>query len=509
MSTTKKTKFSFPTAYTVILIVMLIVLGLTYIIPSGKYAKLQYDQEAKVFMVESPTGEISEKKATQQTLDELGIKTSLSKFTDGSISKPVAISGTYEELPKEKPTIFKTVTTFLNAPVQGLYDSIDIIAFVLVIGGIVGVINKTGAFTAGISALSRKSKGKESWLIVIITVLIGLGGTSFGLAEETIAFYPIIIPIFLAAGYDALVAIAAIYLGSAMGTMASTVNPFSTVIASNAAGIDFTSGMALRLFMLVAGLAICIIYTIKYAEKVKKDPTKSLIYSQKKELEDQFLSEHDEDNVPEFTLGRKLMLLVFTVSFIVMIYGVKELGWWFQEMTALFLFVTFILVFFAKLSEKEFVGEFVAGASELLGVALIIGLARGVTIIMDGGMISDTILYGLSGGVAHMSGVIFSTVMFFVYIILGFFISSSSGLAVLSMPIMAPLADVVGVNRDIIVTAYQFGQGLMGFVTPTGLILASLAMANITYDKWLKFITPLIIMIAVLAIAVLGIGVII
>lgn len=509
MSAKKKSKFSFPTAYTVILIVMLLVLGLTYVIPSGKYSKLLYDAEANVFVIESPTGQVSEKKATQKTLDELGVKTNLSKFTDGSISKPVAIPGTYEQLPKEKPTVFKALTTFLNAPIQGLYDSIDIIAFVLVIGGIVGVINKTGAFTAGISALSRNLKGKEAWLIVIITVIIGIGGTSFGLAEETIAFYPIVVPIFLAAGYDALVAIAAIYLGSCMGTMASTVNPFSTVIASNTAGIDFTSGMPLRIFMLVAGLAVCIFYTVKYAEKVKKDPSQSLIYSQKKELEDHFLRGHNEESVPEFTWGRKLMLLIFALSFVVMVYGVKELKWSFKEMTSLFLFVTFILAIFAKLSEKEFVSEFVAGAADLLGVALIIGLARGITIVMDGGMISDTILYGLSNVVANMSGVVFSTVMFFVYILLGFFISSSSGLAVLSMPIMAPLADVVGVNRDVIVSAYQFGQGLISFITPTGLILASLAMVNVTYDKWLKFVTPLIIMIAVLAIVVLGIGVII
>lgn len=509
MSAKKKTKFSFPTAYTVILIVMLLVLGLTYIIPSGKYAKLAYNSETNVFIIESPTGEIVEKEATQKTLDDLGVKTTLSKFTDGSISKPVAIPGTYEKLAKEKTSIFSAIAKFLNAPVQGLYDSIDIIAFVLVIGGIVGVINKTGAFTAGISSLSRSLKGKEAWLIVIITVLIGLGGTSFGLAEETIAFYPIVVPIFLAAGYDALVAIAAIYLGSCMGTMASTVNPFSTVIASNTAGIDFTSGIIIRLLMLVIGLAICIVYTIRYAEKVKKDPTKSLIYSQKEELEEQFLKSHKESEIPEFTWRRKLMLIIFAVSFVIMVYGVKELGWWFQEMTALFLFVTFILAILAGLKEKDFVSEFVAGASDLLGVALIIGLARGVTIIMDGGLISDTILFGLSNIVANMSGIIFSTVMFIVYIVLGFFISSSSGLAVLSMPIMAPLADVVGVNRDIIVSAYQFGQGLISFITPTGLILASLAMVNVTYDKWLKFIIPLIGIIALLAIAILGIGVVI
>lgn len=164
---------------------------------------------------------------------------------------------------------------------------------------------------------------------------------------------------------------------------------------------------------------------------------------------------------------------------------------------------------FAGLKEKEFVNEFVIGASDLLGVALIIGLARGVTIIMEKGMISDTILFYLSKGISGMSGVVFSTVIFFIYIILGFFIASSSGLAVLSIPIMAPLADIVGVNRDIIVSAYEFGQGLMGFITPTGLILASLAMVNITYDKWLKFILPLMIMIGVLAIVVLGFGVIV
>ncbi|MFR3499550.1 MAG: YfcC family protein, partial [Paraclostridium bifermentans] len=203
---------------------------------------------------------------------------------------------------------------------------------------------------------------------------------------------------------------------------------------------------------------------------------------------------------------KKLMLLIFGLSFIVMIYGVKELGWWFMEMTALFFAVTFIMVPLSKQKESEFVSNFVQGAADLLGVALIVALARGVTIIMDGGLISDTILYSLSTVVSSMGGIAFSGVMYLVYIVLGFFINSSSGLAVLSMPIMAPLADVVGVNRDIIVTAYMFGQGLIGIITPTGLILASLAMVNVTYDKWLKFVMPLVGIIMVLSIALLCIG---
>ena len=194
----------------------------------------------------------------------------------------------------------------LNAPIQGIYEGVDIMAFILVIGGLIGVVNHTGAFSAGIGSLSINLKGRERWLIVIVTSLIALGGTTFGLAEETIAFYPILIPIFIAAGYDALVGIAAIYLGSSVGTMASTVNPFSTIIASDTAGINWTSGMPMRLAMLILGTAICIIYTIRYAEKVKKDPTKSLIYSQKKELEDHFLSNYDEENIPEFNFRRNV-----------------------------------------------------------------------------------------------------------------------------------------------------------------------------------------------------------
>ena len=316
-------------------------------------------------------------------------------------------------------------------------------------------------------------------------------------------------PIFIAAGYDALVAIATIYLGSCMGTMASTVNPFSTVIASNTAGIDFTSGMVLRFVILIIGLIICIAYTIRYGEKVKKDPSSSYIYNQKEDLERQFLSNVNEEDAPLFTTSRKLILIIFALAFVIMVYGVKELGWWFEEMTALFILVTFIMIFFANLKEQEFVSEFMSGAADLLGVAIIIGLARGVTIIMENGMISDTILNYLSNGVARMNGVVFSTFIFFVYIILGFFISSSSGLAVLSMPIMAPLADVVGISRDVIVSAYQFGQGIMSFITPTGLILASLAMVNVTYDKWLKFVLPLVIIIGILAIIMLAIGVLI
>ncbi|MEF9991463.1 MAG: YfcC family protein [Romboutsia sp.] len=501
-----KKRFSFPTAYTVILIVMLIVMGLTYVIPSGKYAKLSYDSDSSNFVVNLPNGELEEYKATQETLNELGVNVNLEQFTSGSISKPVAIPNTYEGLEKEDSSIFGAIVTFLKAPIQGLYDSIDIIAFVLVIGGLVGVINSTGAFTAGINALSKALRGKEKWMIVIIASLIALGGTTFGLAEETIAFYPIVVPIFIAAGYDVIVAIATIFLGSCIGTMVSTINPFSAVIASNIAGVSIAQGLPLRIVALVLAMIITLIYIIRYGEKVKKDPTKSLIYTQKAELEKKFLSTENNEDLVKFTFRKKLMLLIFALTFVIMIYGVKELGWGFIDMTAIFFAITFVMVPLSNQKESDYVSNFVQGAADLLGVALIIALARGVTIIMDGGLISDTLLYSLSGAISNISGVVFSVVMYFVYIVLGFFINSSSGLAVLSMPIMAPLADVVGIQRDIIITAYMFGQGLIGIITPTGLILASLAMVDVTYDKWLKFVLPLVGIIMALSVGILCVG---
>ncbi|SEF61131.1 Uncharacterized membrane protein YfcC, ion transporter superfamily [Caloramator fervidus] len=482
-----KKKRSFPTAFTVLFIVLIFAAILTYIVPSGLFAKLQYDGDKKIFVVTKPDGSTQELPGTQETLDKLGIKIKIEKFEDGSIYKPIAIPGTYERVEANPQGIIDV----LQAPIKGIQESIDIIVFVLIIGGLIGVLNSTGAFDAGIASLSRATKGKEFLLIVIITALVAVGGTTFGMAEETIAFYPILIPVFIAAGYDALVCIAAVYMGSSVGTMFSTVNPFASVIASNAAGITFTEGLTMRFIGWIIANIIAIVYIVRYANKVKKDPANSLIYSQKEEIEEKFLKNHDKKEVPEFTLRRKLMLIIFGLAFAVMIWGVSTQDWWFTEMTTLFLAVSLIIGFLSRMKEKDFVNRFISGAADLVGVALIIGVARGINLILDNGLISDTILYYASKLVEGMNPVVFIIVILLIFIVLGFFIPSSSGLAVLSMPIIAPLADSVGLPRDIIVSAYQYGQGLIAFITPTGLILATLGLVDVTYDKWLKFIMPL------------------
>ena len=440
--------------------------------------------------------------ATQKVLDDLDIQLDLAKFQDGIIKKPIAIPGTYTQI-EQRP---QGVIDVLKSPIIGTADSVDIMIFVLILGGLIGLVNKVGAFDAGIEALSKKTKGKEFLLVVLVFVLTTLGGTTFGLAEETIAFYPILMPIFLISGFDAITCIAAIYMGSSIGTMFSTVNPFSVVIASNAAGISFTQGLTYRIIVLVLGSIITLAYMYWYAKKVNKDPKASLVYDHEEAIRERFLGDIDENEKVEFTVRRKLIITLFSLSFIVLVWGVALGGWWFDEMSALFLGVSIIIMFISGLSEKECVNTFIDGAADLIGVILTIGLARAINIVMDNGMISDTLLNYSINLVSGMSGSIFAIAQLGVFSFLGFFIPSSSGLAVLTMPIMAPLADSVGLSREVVINAYNWGQGLMAFITPTGLILVTLEMAETTFDKWLKYIMPLMIIMGVFSVAALVIG---
>ncbi|MBV1923064.1 MAG: YfcC family protein [Flavobacteriaceae bacterium] len=493
-------KIKFPTAQTILLIIAAMVTLLTWFVPAGKYDTLSYNKTEKTFTAAS-TENSKTLPATQATLDDLGIKIPLEKFTNGDIWKPISIPETYKKL-EAKP---QGVTAFLKSPIKGIIEAADIIFLVLIIGGLIGIMNSTGAFDAGISWLANALKGREYLLIIFVTFLIAIGGTTFGLAEETIAFYPILIPIFLAAKYDAMVALASIYIGSSIGTMCATTNPFSTIIASDASGINWTTGIELRLVVLVLGTLICILYILRYAKRVKADPSKSIIFDQKEEIEQMFGSSTDSNS--KLTGRLRLILFIFTACFIIMIYGVSMLEWWFLEMTTVFLVGAILIGFIAKIKEYTFVDTFVKGASDLLGVALIIGIARGVSVIMNDGLISDTMLYYASGVTEGMNKGIFANAMMLIYAGLSFFVPSSSGMAVLTMPIMSPLADTVGIGREIIVNAYNYGLGLFAFINPTGLILASLAVVKVGYNKWLKFVMPLVIILLVFTMVMLTISV--
>jgi uncharacterized ion transporter superfamily protein YfcC len=479
-------KLKFPTAQTILILIAIFVTILTWLIPAGKYDSLAYNATSNTFTKTSLEENI-ELPATEETLENLNIKIPIQKFTNGDIYKPIGIPETYKEL-ESRP---QGLAALAKSPIKGIIAAADIIFLILIIGGLIGIMNLTGAFDAGISWLAKTLKGREYILIVLVTTLIAAGGTTFGLAEETMAFYPILIPVFLAAKYDGMVGLACIFLGSGIGTMCSTTNPFSTIIASDAAGINWTTGLNNRIIMLIVCLTITIVYILRYAKRVKDDPSKSLIYDQKEALEKLF-GIHDEDTRTEFTNRLRLIITVFSLCFIVMIIGVSFFDWWFVEMTSTFLVGAILIGIIGKIKESVFVEAFAKGAADLLSVAFIVGIARGVTILMEDGLISDTILYHASTITEGMNKGVFTNVMLYIYGGLSFFMPSSSGLAVLTMPIMSPLADTVNIGRETIVNTYQYGMGLFYLINPTSLILAALAIVKIGFNKWLQFIMPLL-----------------
>jgi uncharacterized ion transporter superfamily protein YfcC len=474
----------------------------TWLIPAGAYDTLSYSKDGAFSLLKNDsTIALSSKQAT---LDSLGIKINIANFINGDVKKPVSIPGTYHKLASSKQNVLAT----LQAPIKGLYESVDIIFFIVIIGAFIEVFNSTGAMEKGLAALSFKMKGKETWLIVILTFLFAFGGASYGMAEEGFAFYAIIVPIFIAAGYDLIVPVAVIFGGTQLGTLASFTNPFSTIIASNAAGINWADGIGERVVMFFVTSIIMIWYIVKYANKVKKNPQQSFVFKIDGVLPQIPTSNISETNKNEPLSGKHILLLViFLVAFLTMIYGVVWQGWWLLEMSTVFLVAAILVSIIAKMSENNFIQSFLKGAESLLSVGLIIGVARGVTIILNEGKISDSIVYYASQAISGTPSWLFIIGMLLLYMLFTLFISSSSGMAVLTMPIMGSLAMVANVPGREIVNAYLFGMGIMGFLTPTGLILPSLALVNISFKAWFKFILPLIIMLFVACIVCLLIGI--
>ena len=323
-----------------------------------------------------------------------------------------------------------------------------------------------------------------------------LGGTSCGLEEEAVAFYPILVPVFLALGYDSIVCVGAIFLAGSMGTTFSTINPFSVVIASNAAGINFMEGFEWRVGGCIGGAIVVISYLYWYCKKIKANPEASYTYEDREHFAQLFNVERGETaaaHAEGFSLRKKAILVLFISAFVLMVYGVMNLHWWFPQMAAMFLAISIIIMFISGTDEKTVVNAFINGASSLVGVSLIIGLARGINLIMEEGLISDTLLFWSSNAVQGMAGPAFILIMMLLFFLLGFVVPSSSGLAVLAMPIMAPLADTVGIDRFSTVRPYQWGQYAMLYLAPTGLVLATLTMLDMKYSKWFKFVWPIVV----------------
>jgi uncharacterized ion transporter superfamily protein YfcC len=457
-------KFRMPTAYTILFLLLVLVAAATWIIPAGAYERA------------------------------------------GEEDAPVA--GTYHEVERQP----QGPGDVILASFQGFYDAVDVALFILMVGGFLGVVMKTGAIDAGVSNVVRILNGREIWLIPVLMLMFSLGGTSFGMWEETMAFYPLLIPVFLAAGYDPLVGIAVVLLGSGAGVLASTVNPFATGIASGFAGVSLGDGLVTRLLMLAVFDAAAIWYVMAYARRVRAHPEKSLVAGISR-----LASPPKGGDTPALTFRRKVTLALFAGVFLVMIYAVipfneigvpiPTLGWWFPELSGLFLAGGVVIGLAYGLREQELADAFVSGAADLVGVGLIIGISRGITVLMDGGRITDTVLYWGEQALQGAGSVSFILLVYLIYLPLSILIPSSSGLATLSIPILAPLSQFAGIGGELIVTAFQSASGLVNIVTPTAaVVMGGLALGDVPFDRWIRFVWKLILIFFALTIGFLAVS---
>ena len=498
-------RWRFPPAFTVLAIVLLLVWVASFIIPSGSYEFDEAGAPVPGSYTELPdcTGEKGEGPCADKAVPE--------QLKQLWISIPNGLYGIENARGNVDP---------FN---EGyLYGSAMIFLFVLAVGAFVSVTMQTESIQTGIGRLAIRFKHSGSILVIVLMSIFALGGTTYGMWEETLGFFALLVPLVLALKYDRIVAAAIIFLGAGTGVLASTVNPFATGVASDAAGIDVGDGIVLRVLMFVVLVGMAIGYVLLYCRRIRRDPSKSVVgISAADAAESQDLLE----DVPPLSGRQKAILTVFFLAFAIMIYGfvpwndvmdtVFGTDWpfptfetfYFAESSIVFIIAAVIIGLIGRLGEERTVNAIVAGAGEFLGAALIIVLARAVTVVMKNAEITDTIIHWTEDAVSGTSGAIFGPLAFLVNIPIAFLVPSSSGHAALIMPILAPLSDLASVPRSIAVTAYQSASGLVNYITPTSaVVMGGLVLAKVRYDHYLRFVLPFVAAAAVVVCAFLALG---
>ncbi len=431
-----------------------------------------------------------------------------------------------------------TFSDFFTAPVKGFADALPVCLFVMILGGFLGMMTETGALDNGIAVLVQKLKGREIWIIPVLMCLFALGGTSYGMCEETVPFYALLAATMMAAGFDPLVGAATVLLGAGCGCLGSTVNPFAVgaavdALSSKGIEVDQTIIIGLGFLLTVVTTLISIIFVMRYAKKVKADKGSTFLSLQEQKDAEAAHGAAAAEAAKEVKLtGRqKAVLGIFAFTFVVMIVGFIPLGdlnanvagffdngvydadgntitqawsavitglpigqWYFDEASTWFFLMAIVIGIVGGLSEKQIVNTFITGAADMMSVVLIIALARGISVLMAA---TGLDMYVLDAAAAMLKGVpsfIFAPVAFLVYFGLSFLIPSTSGMATVSMPIMGPLAAGLGFSPEVMVMIFSSAIGVVNLFTPTsGAIMGGLSLAKIEWTTWLKFAMPLIV----------------
>lgn len=439
--------FKIPHTYVILFSVIIIMSMLTYVLPAGEYNRIN-----------------------DEAVDRIVVDPESFHYVD---QNPIGIFELIQSIPK------------------GMAAASEIIFFLFIIGGAFQIINVTGSIEAGIGKVAKRLYGKEKLMIPIFMSIFAFGGSTFGMSEEVIIFVPIGVALSRALGFDAITGTAMIALGAACGFNSGFMNPFTVGVAQQIAELPMFSGVLMRVIIFVVLLVITTIYISRYATKVKNDPKSSIVYDLEQREKDKKI---DLNNMVEMTTRHSIILLSVLIGFIIIMYGVFELDWYILEIGSVFLAMGLVSGVIGGLKPSRIAEEFVSGAQSIVFGALVVGIARGILVVMTDGMIIDTIVYSLAHTIQVLPKSIAVIGMYIVQIIINFFIPSGSGQATATMPIMIPLADILGITRQTAVMSFQFGDGFTNSIIPTASsLMAYLSIAKIPYEKWFKFIWPLML----------------
>lgn len=443
----KKPRFTMPHTYVILFTIILIAAAATYIVPAGQFEKV------------------------------------INEATGRSVVDPNSFQ-LVEQVPISFFDVFKSVP-------NGMKAGSSIIFFIFIVGGAFEMLTDTGAIEAGINRTVKNLSGRESLMIPVFVFIFALGGATFGMAEETLIFVPIGIMLARKMGYDALVGTGMVTLGAAVGFNSGFLNPFTVGVAQGIAELPLFSGMGLRIAAYCVFYVITVLFLMRYAKRVKTAPESSIVYDLENHERGQKVNMskmRDMNGKDALVLGILLGGLLFIA------FGVMKFGWYITEIAAAFIIIGILGGFVGGRSPNQLAESFVKGAKGLVFGALVVGVARGILVVLQDGQIIDTMIYSLSNLIQGLPSSITALGMFLTQVIINFFIPSGSGQAAATMPIMVPLSDIIGVTRQTAVLSYQFGDGFTNSIIPTSSVLmAYLSIANIPYNKWVKFVYPLIL----------------
>lgn len=450
-------KRKFPEAITIIMIIMIVFIVLTWIIPAGE------------FQFELING------------------------------RNYLIPGSFR-FSEPSP---QGLAAFLMAPIKGFVQAGLIIGFCFLVGGSFGILNRTGAIDAGLIAMLRKTAGKQRskrMVIVLLMLIFSVCGATFGMSESVLVFIMLTIPMARAMGYDSITGLSVSFLAAGVGFAGALTNPFTIGIAQGIAGLPIFSGWEYRLLVWFVFTAAAIAFVLIYIHKIEKDPSKSPVYDFEAKVKQ---SEDRQEEIP-FDISRKMVVILLFAVLALIIYGSNRWKWYINEISAVFLALGIVSAIVARLKTSEAVKAFVSGAKDMVMAALVIGMARGLLVIAEDGHIIGTMLHYIAQYANRFHTVMAVEMMFVFQGFLNFFVPSGSGQAALSMPVMAPLSDLVGISRQTAVLCFQFGDGIFNMIIPTsGVTMGALSIAGVPYNKWAKWLAPLIIIITLLAMLLL------